>query len=303
MASKIGVNEMEGRKSTTNEIQNEQECVTRGISETNEIGEKSSKLHSFLLGTIDSHSALCILRGRDDLLKKIWIYACSEWWWLHIQPYKIPKHKYFVDPRERKIYEDVIRDNIPVLKEPPEAKYREITKIKSMFCRKRFSGCPLAMIDYVNFPPPCHDLAGTHRYVNMMPFDLFEPEATLPEYLHDYIGIINQCRRYSKSYRNMEKGSMRRQDEGVEASTLDDGGVTDGTHSDVEDRIAYLTIDERPVLPGCSQRRQGVHVESPGAMRTKDVGDKSTYVPDLRYVLTQHEALNHPSWYYHRFFT
>jgi hypothetical protein len=71
-----------------------------------------------------------------------------------------------------------------------------------------------------------------HLYVNMMPFNPWDIQ-TLPDCLWDYWPIIKSCIKICHHAR-----------------------VT----------TAYLTIDERPTEPGTSQRRPGLHVESPGVL-------------------------------------
>eukprot|EP01040_Poterioochromonas_malhamensis_P022725 gene22725-27696_t len=149
-----------------------------------------NKLTIFLLGTIDKHSPLQILRGQQDILRIIWIYACSEWWDLHIQPYTIP---YVPEYGE----EDVDLAEI-------EIDSSNIVDLRnySMYKRKKMMDCPFAVLqDNVSFPP----LTDTPEplSVNMMPFDLFDPEGTLPDYLHGYIKLIESCRVYVKAYNDM----------------------------------------------------------------------------------------------------
>jgi hypothetical protein len=67
-------------------------------------------------------------------------------------------------------------------------------------------------------------------HVNMMPFKLFDPVNTLPEYLHQYVPIIAQC------------------------------PVTALSRA-CYDKVAYLTVHECAVAEGASQRRPGLHVE------------------------------------------
>jgi hypothetical protein len=93
--------------------------------------------------------------------------------------------------------------------------------------RQICAGCPAATIALgMQFPPPAN------RYVNMMPFQINQIDG-LPSLLAPYIPIIRQCLRFC-----LQKG---------------------------ED-IGYLTIDERQTEPGASQRRPGLHVESPGLL-------------------------------------
>lgn len=194
-----------------------------------------SKLLTFLFGTLDRHSPIRKLRGFDPLLRIIWTYACSEWWDLHIQRWTC----------------------VPAI---PDLRSQSG---QAKFDRKTIGGCPLAVVNKgLTFPPRTVKVNGQYMPVtdescegealciNMMPFNLLDPFATLPEWLYQYIPLIKKCRTLQKL---------------GEASNLP----------------AYLTIDERPVSEGESQRRGGVHVESPGSLRTKDIGDKSGYVPHL----------------------
>jgi hypothetical protein len=98
-----------------------------------------------------------------------------------------------------------------------------------------------------------------------MPFDLFNLEKSLPSYLYGYIHIIKKCRKYIKSHVEMKKGILK-------------------DPEDIKHRIAYLTVDERPVHEvGRSQRREGLHVESPGAMRSEEIIEKNHYTTELDY--------------------
>ncbi len=219
-----------------------------------------NKLLSFLRGTVQSTSPLRLLRGQQDILRIIWVYACSEWWSLHIQHYSIP----------------VIQTNEgEILK--PAANIANLNEFE-MFDRKALIDCPLATIGYVPFPtvgimPSANYQDIQPVVVNMMPFDLFEPELTLPSYLHGYLEMIDACRQYNKSYVLMKRNQLTDKD-------------------NIKHRIAYLTVDERPVLEaGRSQRREGVHVESPGSLRATEVIDKSHYTPDLGWF--HHWGLGH----------
>lgn len=67
----------------------------------------------------------------------------------------------------------------------------------------------------------------------MMPFWL-DKKDSLPEEFHPYWDMITTC-------------SARLESDGA------------------DDRLAYLTVDERDVIPGgASHRRGGLHTESPG---------------------------------------
>lgn len=227
----------------------------------------NNKLLVFLLGTIDSSSALRRLRGQEDILRIIWTYACSEWWDYHIQRYYVPSlpspDYYYNDNR---IPHDP--DELPDLRK------------HDLFERKQYFDAPFAIVDS-NLPFPSLTQLSNNEplYVNMMPFDLFDPFGTLPENLYGYVPIIEACRKQTQGYvdtiqlKKPPGFHMRDPRKLIDVSKVND--IT------MKHRIAYLTVDERPTLPGHSQRRGGVHVESPGAMREKEVGDKSKYTPDL----------------------
>ena len=112
---------------------------------------------------------------------------------------------------------------------------------------KSSAGCPVAVIEKeITFPPLTSVPPNTFQnqesdslYVNMMPFDV-RKEDSLPQYCKQYYPIIQMCSRL-----------------------LDTGNYSYGKKVDF---IGYLTIDERPTPPGASQRRAGLHVESPGIM-------------------------------------
>jgi hypothetical protein len=75
----------------------------------------------------------------------------------------------------------------------------------------------------------CEFPASRSLNVNMMPFELRRPRTSLPPELQPYCDMIFLCR-----------------------------------HTVSDDRIAYLTVHESDVPVGQSQRRAGLHVESPG---------------------------------------
>lgn len=108
--------------------------------------------------------------------------------------------------------------------------------------RKRFAGCPVAVVaEHVPFPPPAvvplHTFANqqsTELYVNMMPFDVYQME-TLPACCRQYWPMIRACFPLHSIFH-------------------------------ARSGVGFLTIDERAVPQGDSQRRRGLHVESPGVM-------------------------------------
>jgi hypothetical protein len=231
-----------------------------------------NKLVTFLLGTMDSNSPLRILRGKEDILRIIWTYACSEWWSLHVHHCFIPD---LPGP-------DWSNDNGTI--RSIDAEETPDIRKHSMFDRKSYFDCPYLVLDSrVAFPPPAARSAMPSAVndieplnINMMPFDLFNAERTLPEYLHGYLPLIYACRNFTKS--SVDK---RRLGEKRQLGWREEPRKYVDYNDDIRHRIAYITVDERPVQAGFSQRRGGVHVESPGAMREKEIGDKTKYTPDL----------------------
>ncbi len=250
--------------------------------ESNQSTVPYTKLQVFLHGTVQYQSPLKLLRGQQDILRIIWIYACSEWWSLHIQPYTIPLIALYNE-------EDGTTDT------PSSADGIAHLQEFESFDRKDLMDCPLAIVDEdIQFPPvgtmPSFTVENESQpiAVNMMPFDLFDPETTLPTYLHGYLPLIYTCRQYNKHW-NAWVNELANDDNDNEAKDNDDGydsGKEERERDlailgDIKRRIAYITVDERPTEIGKSQRREGVHVESPGSLRPQDCIDKYRYTPDL----------------------
>jgi hypothetical protein len=134
-----------------------------------------------------------------------------------------------------------LEDEIPYLDnwDGPHSKSRK----KYPEFRQQHSGCPVAVIEKdVYFPPlsqgPIEEFGTPYLYVNMLPIELDDIKGTVPECCAGYLAILHLCRqRMQTGRRNGPKGM-----------------------------IGYLTIDERPCAPGESQRRGGLHVESPGVL-------------------------------------
>lgn len=82
------------------------------------------------------------------------------------------------------------------------------------------------------FPPP------SDININMMPIDMVRLKDTLPDYAKGYTKLILFC--------------IRQQMEGWLRNDVNEKG-----------KIAYLTIHESWVEPGKTQRRPGLHIESP----------------------------------------
>lgn len=124
-----------------------------------------------------------------------------------------------------------------------------------------FSGCAVATVGKnIEFPPPLLVPMGSFDtqtseslYINMMPIILGD-ESSIPWFCEQYIPIIQ----YTAQLSNMSLS-----------------------------QVVYLTIDERPVAAGNSQRRGGLHVESPGLLpvlpQSAD-GEALRYIASGRYV-------------------
>lgn len=254
-----------------------QEEIIQTIQTSKTILFNKNNLLLFLLGTIDRNSKLYILRGNKDILTLIFKLACEEWWSLHIHKYNlIPVH---YDPRTEWGNSD--SDDVLSFEDVEKYRYNNIPYLEDFnaFERKRFAGCPLAIVQrHIEFPPVATVFNELNEQepllINMMPFDLFDPEGTLPCYLHQYIHMIESCRKYNKAFIDYKHSKYN-------------NSVTINTRTipldfnNISNRIAYLTIDERPIKPGQCQRRSGLHVEGPGVIRTTEVADKSNYSPDL----------------------
>lgn len=226
----------------------------------------ASKLLVFLSGTLDRRCPLSKLRGQEHVLKMIWSLACWEWWLLHVQRYKFIPPMY--NPRERDEY-DRRKDigNISYLED------------FDAFERKRFIDSPFAVVRReISFPPSTF-VDKEPLCVNMMPFDLLNPRETLPTYLHQYLPLIHTCCIYNKAHHDHRCVIESSEDPELKRVRTDTTKPVD--LSDPRNRIAYLTVDERPASSlGEPQRRGGVHVESPGgAMRSKEAAERSHYVP------------------------
>lgn len=196
------------------------------------VRDKREYLLAFLHGTIQNQSPLSKLRGQDSLLRIIWGIVCEEWIHLHIDRFPMDKCRFA----------------IPELLPWEEGRTGRQTDYGATCfypeSHTSSAGCPVAVIEKgVTFPPLACVPPNTFErqesdalYVNMMPIDV-RNEDSLPLYCRQYYSLIQKCCRMLRSGHNYQ-----------------------------EDLIGYLTIDERPTPPGESQRRGGLHVESPGIM-------------------------------------
>ena len=204
-------------------------------------------LFTFLCGTTDIDSPLILLRGQADVLRKIFTLACEEFWMSHIVVGEegIPQLPTAFEAKQSKQQEENYRDS------------------KGQY----LGGAPAAILEQnVGFPKPSKIAIGKvdanpyfvkdtkddtvgHLYVNMLPFDI-KDKGTLPDELKQYWPIIELCSR-----RIVKKPS---------------GHCT-----------GYLTIDERPVCAGNSQRRPGVHCESPSVIAVPESDAKGGNMPNF----------------------
>lgn len=198
------------------------------------VRDKREYLFAFLHGTVQSQSPLSKLRGQDSLLRIIWGIVCEEWIHLHIDRF----------PMDNSLLA------IPELLPWDGSTGRETEYGATMHypdSHKVSAGCPVAVIEKdIPFPSVASVPPNTFKYqesnalyVNMMPFVVYK-EGSLPMYCRQYYPLIQKCCRLlsSRSY----------------------------SYDDEVGLLGYLTIDERPTPPGASQRRGGLHVESPGIM-------------------------------------
>ena len=241
---------------------------TRVMSSFKVISDRRNPhLQAFLLGTVSQSSPLSKLRGQSHVLRYIWIIVCDEWWDLHIDRSflklgkklwkggicdltKIGSDDEYEDGndgdddiKQDSAPEEEGEDNdlLPVIDDDEE----DLDHMTYPKWRKKSGGCPVAIIEHnITFPQPTMVPVGTfdkqesaHLYVNMMPI-IPKCKESIPECCLGYWPLIQNCTRLA--YNDRFGGNSH--------------------------KVAYLTIDERPVVQGHSQRRPGLHVESPGVM-------------------------------------
>ena len=196
---------------------------------------KNLVLKAILDGLYDEESQLSNLRGLHHILKYIWTDLRNYW----------QSHITHPDPAAQwnaLIHKIRLSENIPLLRSCSGSTYM----------------APMSHIDYHNYGaaksyPKFPDPSGIN--INMMPFicgDTFD-NCKLPEFLRPYSDLIAMCLQHH-SYRenhHMWPKSIFPSDLG---------------------KVYYLTIQESDVDPGQSQRRPGLHVDSPGWIKIKDVG-------------------------------
>eukprot|EP00511_Aplanochytrium_stocchinoi_P000812 CAMPEP_0204832476 /NCGR_PEP_ID=MMETSP1346-20131115/13809_1 /ASSEMBLY_ACC=CAM_ASM_000771 /TAXON_ID=215587 /ORGANISM="Aplanochytrium stocchinoi, Strain GSBS06" /LENGTH=501 /DNA_ID=CAMNT_0051964311 /DNA_START=344 /DNA_END=1846 /DNA_ORIENTATION=- len=182
--------------------------------------------HTFLLGTLDSTSPVSILRGKPELLKKIWCLVCEEWWAQHIENF------YGEIPELGHINIELDRTQVGVFLYPSK--------------RQAVAGIPCATIKKdVSFPAlttivsesTFTDKESSHLYINMMPIDLKHLEDSLPEICLGYREMILIC--MNKMYN--PAGETQ-----IAYLTIDERPVT---NSNIPQRRGGLHVDSPGFLP------------------------------------------------------
>lgn len=211
------------------------------------------ELFAFLSGTLDKEgncSPLRVLQGHGDVLRIIFQMACSEWWDANIIPFAGVDEETDTPIRHLLPWGARWRNqDEPSLNNYPDE-------------RQDMSGCPAAILEEdIDFPPPTFVPMGTFKnqtteqlYVNMMPIYVHnevELNASLPPSCCHYLNMIKLCLRRLQ------------------------------LHKINKPKLGFLTIDERLVEKGQSQRRGGLHVESPGWLPTpyEMPGRNDVYIP------------------------
>ena len=215
-------------------------------------------LQTILLCTLREEASISKIRGMDHILQQIWSLINEEWLDVNIVRFRCSS-KLGIPVLTMPLEEATLLSEYGEENEKEASLEENDTEIQSdssdeeeyrngeyPYDRQKCGGCPVALIAKdVRFPPLSTVPMGTfaHQesealYVNMMPISLASSES-LPPCCLPYWPMIEQCVERTQQHRY-------RRDTGEE--------------------VGYLTIDERPVEPGNSQRRGGLHVESPGVL-------------------------------------
>eukprot|EP00729_Bicosta_minor_P019059 gene19059-33334_t len=97
----------------------------------------------------------------------------------------------------------------------------------------------------------------------MMPFVL-DDEMSLPMEFRPYWEMIEQCTLNLENNKHCEEEPEKDLEKDLEKDQKGEALWA----LDISSRIAYLTVDERNVIPGDSHRRGGLHTEAPGTTLT-----------------------------------
>ena len=184
-------------------------------------------------GLYDEESPLSNLRGLHHILKYIWTDVRNYW----------KSHITLPDP-------DAFWNDSNYLRRTDNSSPLESSSCVYM--------APMSHIDNHNYEDSCYPKFPTPSgiNINMMPFicgDTFD-NCKLPDFLRPYYGLIELCLQH-QSYRENHHMWPK------EYFSSDLG------------KVYFLTIQESEVDPGQSQRRPGLHVDSPGWVNIKNVED------------------------------
>ena len=184
-------------------------------------------LRELLLGTACAASPLRLLRGQGDVLRSIWTRVVEEYWSVNIE-----------------VRAGNPRSSLDYLRVLPHFS-RALVDMPSWFSLSHWRLKPLdedeperpAQPEFLAVAFP--EFSGVN--VNMMPIDLSKRREAghLPDEVLPYLPMLERCCCLWRTRRATEN----------------------------EARLAYLTIHESDVAEGASQRRPGLHVESPGIAR------------------------------------
>jgi len=159
--------------------------------------------------------------------KEIWTLVCEDWWNMNIERFHPAVTIRTSDGNEQA--PPKFASGIPELLVPWEAELHSGSSFEYPLGRLAAAGCPAALIARgMEFPPS----SGIN--VNMMPFNISEI-TSLPESLRCYWPLIVRCTLFLRELKTAN-------------------------------HICYLTIDEKSIVEGTTHRRNGLHVESPGAL-------------------------------------
>lgn len=213
---------------------------------------REAELRAFLCCSLRLTCAVSKIRGLEHVFKQIWTLVCEEWWDLNIV--RIGGADNGIADLTMPWQRRLIHPT-----DYSRASFRFYPEV-----RQSFGGCPVATIarsvPFPNFAvvPPGTFLhqESEHLCINMMPF-LLQNEESLPACCRPYWPLIQLC---------------------AERQTTS--------------TVAYLTIDERPAAAGKSQRRGGLHIESPGFLpvvsgiksQASSMGDIASGYQESRFV-------------------
>ena len=230
-------------------------------NETPKKQAKGIKSNNFFLkvlldGVHDEESHLSKLRGLPHILKYIWTDVKNYWQSHIILPGPVTDRRGFnvTSPPAgwNKTHPMLTpRASLSVTFAAPMGHIDNYNNDKGS--RKYFEHCPI--LQYPEFPDP------TGININMMPFicgHTFE-DCKLPEILRPYSDLIEMCLKHQHS-----KKLDHELNYGFFGHCLGQSDLG---------KVYYLTVQENAVKSGQSQRRPGLHVDSPGWVKIKNDDD------------------------------